>query len=196
MVIWGWRSHKCGHQTIEGVCPACHAQNLAFTRFVRVFDIFWIPVFPFEKHDHVACEACGTSYYSEHFPEAQEARRNAKAPWWSFLGAFIIAGIVALCMHSAYKSEAEIHAFKKDPSVGKYFTFRSDDPELSKHPYVFAKIDHMDGEKMMIGMSRFAYSSLSDATRDAHKKSQDLLDSQMQEMMIEDFRKVNIKDVL
>ncbi|MCA0370296.1 MAG: zinc ribbon domain-containing protein [Proteobacteria bacterium] len=113
MVIWGWRSHKCGHQTIEGVCPACHAQNLVFTRFVRVFDIFWIPVFPFEKHDHVACESCGTSYYSEHFPEAQEARREGKAPWWSFLGALIVAGIVALCMYSAHKSEAEIHAFKK-----------------------------------------------------------------------------------
>ncbi|MBA4118096.1 MAG: hypothetical protein C0514_04285 [Candidatus Puniceispirillum sp.] len=177
------------------MCPACHAQNLVFTRFVRVFDIFWIPVFPFEKHDHVGCESCGSSYYSENFPGAQEARREGKAPWWSFLGAFIIAGIVALGMFSACQSEAKIHAFKKNPSPGKYFVFKSNDPDLSRHPYVFAKIDHMDGEKMTIGTSALAYSSLSDATRDAKKKSDDLLDSHMQEVMLEDFQKMNIKDV-
>ena len=102
--------------------------------------------------------------------------------------------------YKADLSTQEEHAsFKENPTVGAHFTFRDMDDANKEAPYVFAKIEEVEGDMVVLRFSTYAYSKNSMATtkaRAAKNNSEDLLDQDLFEATKENFKKLDIQTLI
>jgi len=158
MFVWGWSTKEIGVKKILGNCPSCSLATLVIVGFQRVFDIFWIPVFPLGKSSCIRCQSCEKTYIYE--PSADEmAIQNSsfKTPWWSFSGLFIIIVLMIFGRISNTSMQKEYDSFKENPTLGTYFIFKNIDDKYKETPYFFAKIVSIEEDKIILYLSQYAY---------------------------------------
>ena len=104
MIIFGWGEKKITprHQDTY-LCPDCNNKQVSLHHFVKYFDLFWIPTFPFKKRMVAHCSNCDVAYEGKYIPDTVRGqsiaeRSSAKIPWWSFSGLGIIGMLVVAFM--------------------------------------------------------------------------------------------------
>lgn len=61
MIIWGWRRTVRRVATVRVFCPVCNGTYAtALNRLVKMFTLFFIPLFPLSTRHSLTCTSCGT----------------------------------------------------------------------------------------------------------------------------------------
>ncbi len=200
MIIWGWSTKKIGSRKIEGSCMACQSNNLMLVGYIRVFDLFWIPVFPYKKFTYVECTACSATYsYEKYIALLPTQNVRFKTPWWSFSGLVIISALLIWSHFHKLEENKKFLAFQESPHAGVYFIYKSNNPELKKTPYIFAKIEEIKGDKLMIRFSQSAYNKERFASKEARyakNEPQKFLEVELVEITKDDLKKFTIEDLV
>jgi hypothetical protein len=96
MIIYGTRASKGKFIQTTTQCPFCGKEHaVGVLPYHKYFHVWWIPIIPYGKEYVVACGACGHEV-PDHYVGGitPEIRKQAKSPWWIFIGLAIIAVIV------------------------------------------------------------------------------------------------------
>lgn len=200
MIIWGFSTKEIGIKRTQGNCPSCSLPNLVIVGSQCVFDLFWIPIIPLKKSTCIRCQSCETIYVHE--PSADEAaiqNSGFKTPWWSFSGLFIIIVLIIFGYMSDASTKKEHDAFKENPTLGTYFTFKNVGDDYKKTPYVFGEIVSLEEDKIILHLSYYAYSKNSMASKGARAAKinpKNLLDLDIFEMQKKDFKNLDIQSLI
>lgn len=97
MIIYGKKSSKGKLIDTNCQCPFCGKENmLAVLPYQKSFHIYWIPMFPIGKEFFVLCKSCGQEAPNHYIGGiTTDIKKQAKTPITSFIGLFIILGLVA-----------------------------------------------------------------------------------------------------
>lgn len=200
MIIWGFSTKEIGTKRTQGNCPSCSLPSLVIVGSQCVFDLFWIPIIPLKKSTCIRCQSCETTYVHE--PSADEAaiqNSGFKTPWWSFSGLFIIIVLIIFGYMSDASTKKEHDAFKENPTLGTYFTFKNVGDDYKKTPYVFGEIVSLEEDKIILRLSHYAYSKNSMASKGARAAKinpKNLLDLDVFEMQKKDFKNLDIQSLI
>ena len=133
MIVYGRRATALTTQQLFEPCPNCKATNsLHITVYQRYAHVFWIPMFPIGKTGVSVCGSCNQVLkLKEMPPELRLAYDNIKAqtktPIWHFAGTgLLIAGIIALSIHSKNKTE-QVDKMVLNPKAGDIFEIKVKD---------------------------------------------------------------------
>jgi len=159
MIVYGWNSKFVGTRKIEGECPSCHSKDMQLVGHQNVFHICWLPVIPLGRETHATCCSCGETYQPETILGEKAAKTERFGiPWWSFSGLFIgLLVAIGVMFWDASKKE-NIAAFKADPEVGAFFTYKDDDEAFREVPYCYAKVVGIEEDGIVICLGGYSYS--------------------------------------
>ena len=93
----------------------------------------------------------------------------------------------------------EHDAFKENPTLGTYFTFKNVGDDYKKTPYVFGEIVSLEEDKIILRLSHYAYSKNSMASKGARTAKinpENLLDLDVFEMQKKDFKNLDIQSLI
>ena len=96
MLIFGTRSILLHQFLISQNCRNCNnAETVHMYVFQKYFHVFWIPVFPIGQRTVSQCTFCKQVLETNQMPAGysdavNDAKQQAKTPWWAFIGLGII----------------------------------------------------------------------------------------------------------
>lgn len=62
MLVWGYSTKAQIIKSVDIGCSHCNHKSLNVIAYKKVFDLFWIPCFPFSAQYALVCSTCGTHY--------------------------------------------------------------------------------------------------------------------------------------
>lgn len=96
MIIYGTKSTKKKLIETNCQCPFCGKENsLAVLPYQKSAHVYWIPLFPMGREYFVVCRTCGKETPDHYIGGiTPEIKKKAGFPWTSFIGLFIIGGLI------------------------------------------------------------------------------------------------------
>ena len=194
MIVYGWTKKFIGAKKVEGECAVCHSKDdLQLVGHQNIFHIFWLPVIPLKRETHVVCTACEECYQPETILGKRADSERFGVPWWAFSGLFIGVLLVLGFAFLDISTREGIDAFKEDPKVGAFFTFKSYSEGVEDVPYTFAEVLGVEEDGVVVCFSRYSYSSESMCNK-AYKSSS--LDSEQVYLIpSESFREMDVRHI-
>ncbi len=101
MIIYETKSTKGKFIDTSCQCPFCGKENsLAVLPYQKSFHIYWIPIIPTSKEFFVVCKACDHDVPDHYIGGiTPEIKKQAKTPFTSFIGLFIILALVVFVLY-------------------------------------------------------------------------------------------------
>jgi hypothetical protein len=91
-------------------CPYCQQHNSThITVFARYYHLFWIPIFPYERHGIALCTHCGAERNESKFgpklvQEFRDNKRKFRYPWWTWSWTLLFISFIVAIVIIAPKS--------------------------------------------------------------------------------------------
>jgi hypothetical protein len=163
--------------------------------FQKFFNIFFIPIIPLKKYYSLACSNCGTQFQAESFNiELDSTFNNVKTPWWGYSGLFVISILIVGIFFLGRSAQEQKLAYLEAPHVNDLVVLKL--KELEETPYTFAKIKKIEGDKITLIASKYAFSKLRQAQKESRKASADSdFSDDILEVSLEDFKKMDIESI-
>ena len=99
MIVWGYSTKTQIVKSVDIGCSHCHHKTLNVLAYKKVFDLFWIPCFPFSAQHALACPTCGTHY--DISSTTIDVKTLKSSPSWKhFIGLIIFPLIFGESMYS------------------------------------------------------------------------------------------------
>ena len=114
MIIYGTRASNIGNfEVSDSKCSYCNeGDTQRVSVFGRYFHIFWIPIFPIGKKAVAECTHCKRTIEQKEFSpqlknQYQEIKKNAKRPFWHWLGIGLVGLFIALVLIAGLTAEKD-----------------------------------------------------------------------------------------
>jgi len=121
---------ECGE--VSMACTHCGSLTSSVTKVFNYFYLYWVPIIPLTTQVATSCTNCKHFLYGKDIPEASrkkavEATKDHKRPFYHYIGAIIIACLIAFGVSSSQKSDKERAIFVSSPKVGDVYVIKVDD---------------------------------------------------------------------
>ena len=173
MIVWGYSTKTQMVKSVGIGCSHCNHQTLNVVAYKKVFDLFWIPCFPFSAQYALACPTCGT-HYDISSTNIDVKTLKSSPSWKHFIGLIvfplILGGVhVFSKIHEALDlKEAEF--FRQSLQIEDKIILETD--EDKKFPYVVYKVRNVSYSTINGMFSKYSYKTL-DSAKNAAKYPKD-----------------------
>ena len=99
--VFGRRHATIGMDEFLLRCPSCESHQYADVMILsNYYHLYFIPIFPFDKHANIICNKCGYKRYGVAFDDRifsnyEEIKRKYRHPFYTYTG-IVILGIVLI----------------------------------------------------------------------------------------------------
>ena len=98
IVVFGTSEAQIGIEEVLIYCPSCGKMSLTeMTVIGKYFQVFLIPIFPYDKTANVSCKECGLKRYELRY-KFHGLKGNFSYPWYMYIGLaiFIVYIVIVL----------------------------------------------------------------------------------------------------
>ncbi|HEX9253001.1 MAG TPA: zinc-ribbon domain-containing protein [Ignavibacteriaceae bacterium] len=168
MLILGVQEKQLLSKPINVYCPNCKSENTSKIKVaVNYFNLFWIPVFPFNKKVKVDCSACNFQTDLDGMPEEfkdkiDKLKNSIKTPKWLFTGTLLI---ILAAMFFTFESirKAGIEKLINAPMAGDVYEIKTQD-----NYYSLLAIVKVSGDSVFVCFHNYQYENRAGLT-ELHK---------------------------
>jgi hypothetical protein len=198
MIIYGRKGTHVG-STLPAtlVCQNCTTKgNVTLSAFSNYVHIFWIPVFPFSKQVVSQCQNCKQVFQEKEMPSefrtyVTELRSSVKPPIWTFVGLFLIAGLISWGSYTSGQNAENNKLYIADPRPGDMYDVKTED-----NAWTVFKVKEVQADTVFILFNKFQVDKLTGVYK--IKKEEDFETEaipMMKSTLIDMFSKGEINDI-
>lgn len=162
--IFSWSTRNIRSKRPQDIqCFDCHdTASMSVNSYVKTFEFFFIPVFPFSMWQEVSCAHCNaTLSYQEMGPELREKykpyRKRVLPRPWHFAGPLIILGLFLWTQRDTSISTDELLIRAESIKVNRMITIQLDEKNISSLKVIAVKeksIQVVQNQQDTLSMSR------------------------------------------
>ncbi len=167
IIFYGHRSRVTwtGEEPANTSCTQCGQRALVPVVSQGYFHVFWIPMFPLWKKANFVCGQCRRIVDAKEQPAlkefARDAKREARTPFWYFLGAAAIALLIGTIAVEARERSANEAEWIKAPATGDYYVIETkkllEDVKPEPFKYVVARVVDADSDSVDLRVGTYSY---------------------------------------
>lgn len=173
MIVWGYSTKAQIIKSVDIGCSHCNHQTLNVVAYKKVFDLFWVPCFPFSAQYALSCPTCGT-HYDISSTNIDVKTLKSSPSWKHFIGLIvfplILGGVHIVNNINEGISLKEAEIFRQNIQTGDKVILETD--EDKNFPYVICKVTNTSDSTITGVFSKYAYKTL-DRARNAAKYPKD-----------------------
>jgi len=173
MIVWGYSTKAQIVKSVDIGCSHCNDKSLNVIAYKKVFDLFWIPCFPFSAQYGLACPTCDTHYDISSTNIDVKALKSSPS-FKHFIGMIVFP--LALGGYHVYNQVSE-HMYLKEAEINRQ-NIQIDDKvileskENKDFPYTIYKVRTVSYSTINGVFSKYEYKTLNNA-RNAAKYPKD-----------------------
>jgi hypothetical protein len=157
MIIYGRKGTHIGSIIpVSLVCQSCSAKGaVTMSAFSNYAHIFWIPVFPFSKQVVSQCQNCNQVFHEKEMPSEfrtydTELRSSVKPPLWTFVGLFLIAGLISWGTYTSGQNAEKNKLYITNPQAGDMY-----DVKTEGNAWTVLKVKEVNADTVFILYNKF-----------------------------------------
>jgi hypothetical protein len=175
MIIFGYSTKQRALKTLHTQCPVCNDQKVQLMAYTKVFDIFWVPCFPFKTDHAVFCPNCKSHFELTGFNIDPVSLKVSK-PLYYFAGLVLLPILIAAGFASntylENNSSENTYVDRKSVRTGDIIVFKSSNSFF--YPYYLGKVTEVGALSITAVFSKYQYKYRFSALRAAnHPKDRD-----------------------
>ncbi len=197
MLIWGYSTKLIQGSILPYTCSHCETMNLHVYGIKKVFEVFWIPCFPYKTTKTVICNNCGTHYDPDQFGiEAKVIKIKTPLKYFSGLVALplLLAGAAIIGENAVRHNQEKTQAYLAELQLGDKIIIEQ--KVDSSFPYSIIKITFVDKEKVDFVVCSYNFSRLKDARKHVRISKNGDYETEEFSLTLDEIKALNIQDII